>query len=121
MRIKLVLLFCDCRSIQPYLCPEEVNDSEIVRPSIRVVGLLGCMDKIIYLPNPKYPAMVGFGAHKYNGKIIVQIIIDAKGNVESANAISGHPFFRRQLEKSACQMMEYWQNFARIQLLTDLA
>jgi len=48
--------------------------------------------------------MVGYGAHKYDGNVIVQVEIDEKGDVESATAISGHSFFRPILEKASKKM-----------------
>ncbi len=81
------------------------KDRENFQPSIKVVDCRNCSDIIISLPNPEYPNLVGYGAHKYSGEVFVQILIDEKGNVESAQAISGHPFFRPLLERAALKAL----------------
>ena len=70
-------------------------------PYIKVVDCLKCNDIAISLPNPKYPAYVGFGPHVYNGTVDVQILIDEEGKVEKAVGISGHPYFRAMLERES--------------------
>ena len=59
-----------------------------------------CEDMVVELVSPKYP-MVGYGAHKWSGEVAVVVSINEKGNALSAKAVSGHPFFRTLLEKSA--------------------
>ncbi len=69
--------------------------------SIKVITCRNCEGILITLPNPEYPSYVGYGPHKYTGEVGVQIVIDGKGNVESAKAIFGHPYFRRMLENAS--------------------
>lgn len=70
-------------------------------PYIEFFGCDGCNERLVTPPNPVYPAMVGYGAHKYDGNVIVQVEIDENGDVYSATAISGHPFFRPNLERAS--------------------
>lgn len=51
------------------------------------------------LPQPIYPAAAR--AVKAQGVVNVQVLIDQKGNVESAQAVSGHPLLRRSAEDAA--------------------
>lgn len=69
------------------------------RPSIRVIDCSKCNENVISIPEPKYPGSVGFGAHKYNGVVSIQVSISVDGKVESARGISGHPFFKEYLER----------------------
>ncbi len=55
--------------------------------------------KATSLPKPIYPAAAR--AVKASGSVNVQVIIDEEGNVESANAVSGHPLLRRAAEEAA--------------------
>lgn len=74
---------------------------EIVPGSIKVSRCESCTDLIIELPDVEYPKYVGYGAHKYEGEVGVQIVIDEQGNVESAKGVFGHPYFRPMLEKAS--------------------
>lgn len=49
----------------------------------------------------QYPGYLGYGAHKADGYVGIQIVIDEKGDVESAKGISGHPYFHPMLEKAS--------------------
>jgi TonB family protein len=51
------------------------------------------------LPKPIYPPAAR--AVKAQGAVNVQVIIDEEGNVESANAVSGHPLLRNASEEAA--------------------
>ncbi len=53
----------------------------------------------ISLPKPNYPAAAR--AVKAQGAVNVQVVIDEEGNVESANAVSGHPLLRSASEEAA--------------------
>jgi TonB family protein len=55
--------------------------------------------KATSLPKPIYP--VSAKAVKASGAVNVQILIDEKGNVISANATSGHPLLRTAAEQAA--------------------
>jgi len=57
--------------------------------------------KAVNLPNPIYPPAAK--AVRASGAVNVQIIIDEKGNVISASAISGHPLLRQAAEQAAKQ------------------
>ena len=48
--------------------------------------------KAISLPKPSYPPIAKqVGA---SGTVVVQVVVDEKGNVTSATAVSGHPLLR---------------------------
>ncbi len=53
----------------------------------------------IYLPKPPYPRLAG--TLNLEDTVNVQVMIDEKGNVISAKAASGHPFFRSVSEQAA--------------------
>lgn len=48
--------------------------------------------KAISLPKPLYPA-IAKAAHA-SGTVVVQVLVDEKGNVVSATAVSGHPLLK---------------------------
>ena len=65
------------------------------------IWLVKCIDRderIVAPPDAEYPRYVGNGPHKFDGEVAVQVTIDDQGKVIAAKGISGHPFFRRQLE-----------------------
>lgn len=55
--------------------------------------------KALDLPKPEYPAAAQ--AIRAKGEVKVQVTIDEKGNVVSAEAVSGHPLLRAASEKAA--------------------
>ncbi len=55
--------------------------------------------KAISLPKPAYSAAAR--AVKAIGRVLVSVVIDKKGNVESAKIISGHPLLRRASVRAA--------------------
>lgn len=67
------------------------------RNVIRSIGVAN--GKATFLPKPQYPATAN--AMRLEGKVDVQVMIDEKGNVTSAKAVSGHPFFRVVAEQAA--------------------
>lgn len=69
--------------------------------SITIVRCYECADILVKLPEIEYPRYLGYGAHKAEGEIGIQIVIDENGDVDSAKGISGHPFFRPMLEKAS--------------------
>ena len=97
-KIFLSTIFLLFISFQSILAQNE--DQSDFKPSIVVVKCVDCPE-IISLQNPDYPNYVGFGPHKYNGTVTVMISIDEKGDVQSAKGISGHPVFRKMLEREA--------------------
>jgi len=48
--------------------------------------------KAISLPKPPYPAIAK--SAKASGTVVVQVLVDEKGNVVSARAVSGHPLLQ---------------------------
>ena len=54
---------------------------------------------IISIPKPDYPKSAKFV--NASGEVTVEVIVDENGNVESANAINGHPLLRSASEKAA--------------------
>lgn len=68
----------------------------------RVVKSTGVLNgKALQLPKPIYTP-IARAAHAY-GKVTVQVLIDEKGNVISAKAISGHPLLVVESQKAAYQ------------------
>lgn len=70
-------------------------------PYIEFYDCPGCEHSIGKASDAVYPSMVGYGPHKYNGLISVQILINEEGTVQKATAVSGHPFFRGIVESAA--------------------
>ena len=48
--------------------------------------------KAVSMPEPTYPPIAKQA--KASGRVVVQVVVDEKGNVISASAISGHPLLR---------------------------
>lgn len=70
-------------------------------PYIEYFDCPDCEHYIVKATDPVYPSMVGYGPHKYNGLMSVQVKVDETGKAIQANALSGHPFFRSIVEKAA--------------------
>lgn len=76
----------------------------VVQPPVlpRVVKSTGVLNgKALQLPKPIYTP-IARAAHAH-GKVTVQVLIDEKGNVISAKAISGHPLLVVESQKAAYQ------------------
>jgi TonB family protein len=58
-------------------------------------------DSAVSLPKPVYPPAAR--AVKASGDVVVRIEVDAKGNVVSARAVSGHQLLRASAEAAARQ------------------
>lgn len=70
---------------------KETDADEIEREAIN--------DQAISLPSPEYPAAAkAVGAA---GKVRIEVVIDEKGNVADAKAVSGHVLLRQASEKAA--------------------
>lgn len=69
------------------------------KPTIISCGV--CNQKAIYLPKPEFPDAAK--SVRLSGRVVVQIMIDEKGNVETAKVISGHILFRASSERAALQ------------------
>ena len=73
-----------------------------VEPKIDKIVSLGVINgKAISLTKPPYPAAAK--AVRAGGAVNVQVLIDEKGNVVSASAVSGHPLLRAASENAARQ------------------
>lgn len=57
--------------------------------------------KAVSMPKPPYPPTAK--AVKASGRVVVQVVVDEKGNVISTHAISGHPLLRAVSEAAARQ------------------
>lgn len=74
------------------------NTNDIVAPGKTISG--GVLNgKAISLPQPAYPP-IAKQAHA-SGSVSVQVVVDEKGDVISARAISGHPLLRAVSESAA--------------------
>lgn len=63
-----------------------------------IAGILNAKAKS--LPNPAYPA-IARAAHA-SGTVAVEVVIDERGCVQSARAISGHPLLQQAAVEAAC-------------------
>lgn len=71
-------------------------------PKINKIVSLGVINgKAISLAKPPYPAAAKLV--RAGGAVNVQVLIDEKGNVVSASAVSGHPLLRAASENAARQ------------------
>ncbi|HUF03367.1 MAG TPA: energy transducer TonB [Aridibacter sp.] len=68
--------------------------------SVIVYDCIGCEGLAERLPAPDY-GYVGAGVDVWTGFVFVEVSIDEEGRVVSANAISGHNFFRKRFEIAA--------------------
>lgn len=76
--------------------PKETPKVEKPRPPVSGGVLNG---KALSLPKPPYPAAAK--AIRVGGDVNVQVTIDEKGNVISANAVSGHALLKQVSEQAA--------------------
>ncbi|HJP91295.1 MAG TPA: energy transducer TonB [Pyrinomonadaceae bacterium] len=72
-----------------------------VVPKILKVSESVVRSQAISLPKPNYPQMAR--QIRLQGRVVVQVLIDEKGNVVSAEVISGHPFFVPEAKRAAMQ------------------
>jgi periplasmic protein TonB len=72
-----------------------------VVPKILKVSEAVVRSQAISLPKPNYPPMAR--QIRLQGRVVVQVLIDEKGNVMSAEVISGHPFFVPEAKRAAMQ------------------
>jgi periplasmic protein TonB len=71
-----------------------------VEKKVPLVQSLGVINgRATYLAKPPYPAAAK--QIRVEGAVNVQVLIDEKGNVVSASAVSGHPLLRAASEKAA--------------------
>ncbi len=83
--------------IQPVKKPTKVKAESI--DTSPIVSLCVVNGKAINLEKPEYPKAAK--AVKAAGEVNVQVIIDKKGNVIEAKAVSGHPLLRANAVKAA--------------------
>lgn len=74
---------------------------ETSRKKLPIVSCSDCNAKALSLPKPEYPKSATFV--KASGVVQVQILIDENGNVETAEAVSGHPLLQASAIKAALQ------------------
>ena len=72
-----------------------------VVPKILKVSERLLKSQAISLPKPNYPPMAR--QIHLQGSVTVQVLIDEKGNVVSAQVLSGHPFFLTEAKRAAMQ------------------
>lgn len=77
--------------------PLKKEPEEIKKPIVQTGGVVN--GKAKYLPVPAYPAAAK--AVRAGGTVNVQVLIDEKGNVLSAKAVSGHVLLRETAEQAA--------------------
>lgn len=83
----------------PFVKPESKPKEEIKKPAVNKVSLGVINGKASNLVKPPYPPAAK--AVRASGAVNVQVTIDEKGNVTSANAVSGHPLLRPAAETAA--------------------
>ena len=98
MKIKFCLT-----AILLFLCSMQIvfAQKESQRKKFSIVSCGVCNSKVISLPKPEYPKAAKFV--NASGAVQVEILIDESGNVESAEAISGHPLLKAASVKAAFQ------------------
>ncbi len=84
---------------QPLPPPPFVKKEEVKPPSNQRVSLGVINGRAVNLVKPPYPPAAK--AIRAAGEVNVQVAIDEKGNVTSANAVSGHPLLRQAAENAA--------------------
>ncbi len=85
------------RDIEPPPPVKYVEPKADKPKTIKSLGVVNGLARV--LPIPRYPTLAN-AAH-VQGTVTVQILIDEKGNVLSARAISGHPLLQAEAVKAA--------------------
>lgn len=77
--------------------PPPIIKTEPRKPVTKSKGVIN--GEALALPRPNYPSI----ALQINltGSVNVQVLIDEAGNVVSAKAVDGHPFFKAEAERAA--------------------
>jgi TonB family protein len=89
-------------TIRPLLPGEELPPPPPpapLRPNVIQGGVL--QSKAVVKPQPAYPAIAK--AARAQGTVVVQVVIDEAGYVESARAVSGHPLLQQTAVEAARQ------------------
>jgi protein TonB len=79
--------------------PPAPTPAPVVPKVLKVSRVLN--SQALSLPRPNYPPMAR--QIRIQGTVIVQVLIDEKGNVVSAKAASGHPLLIPEAQKAAMQ------------------
>ena len=86
----------------PSSLPAVNHDSGASKPPPPKTISAGVLNgKAISKPQPAYPAMAK--AVKASGTVTVQVLVDERGNVVSARAVSGHPLLQQSAVAAARQ------------------
>ena len=73
---------------------------QVEQPSLRMLVKGGVLNgKAVSKPTPAYPPIAK--AARASGTVVVQIVVDESGNVESARAVSGHPLLQQASVEAA--------------------
>jgi TonB family protein len=85
----------------PALCTiaASAQTKKVPKADLRIISCGECNGVAVYLPKPAYPKVAR--ATAVSGAVNVQVLIDRKGAVTQAKAVSGHPFLRSAAEKAA--------------------
>lgn len=83
----------------PALIPPTMPRHEAPPPARRLIQGGVLQGKAIAKPQPAYPEIAK--AARAAGTVTVQIVVDESGNVESAEAVSGHPLLRQAAVEAA--------------------
>lgn len=86
-------------SFQNISAQKKYKKQKKAKPTVINCGV--CNQKAIYLPTLEFPSMAR--SVRTSGNVVVKIMIDEKGNVERAKAVSGHILLRATSEKAALQ------------------
>ncbi len=108
----LIVLGCKCQSDLFNPGKTSVTENEETKVALtnsdvstadtaETVSVGNLTDKATSLPMPQYPAAAK--AAKAQGTVEVNILVDTKGNVVSAEAVSGHPLLRSAAANAARQ------------------
>ncbi|MGI9034639.1 MAG: TonB family protein [Pyrinomonadaceae bacterium] len=79
-------------------CAANVSAQDV---GVKICGYGALNDKAVNLVKPAYPPAAR--AVRARGVVNVQVMVDEKGNIISAKAVSGHPLLRMAAENAALQ------------------
>jgi protein TonB len=79
--------------------PPAINPTPVPPKILRISRVLN--SEALYLPKPNYPPIAR--QIRLQGTVTVQVMIDEKGNVISAKALSGHQLLTHEAQRAALQ------------------